>query len=82
MNQFCKENGKNLILFTSPIFSDICKDDNIALSLILKNKNLEYYDLTDFFKENNDIEYWKDKGHLSNLGAELFTEKIRLLITQ
>lgn len=42
----------------------------------LNKKNLNYYDWTNLFKENNNLDYWKDKTHLSNEGAELFTEKV------
>ncbi len=82
LSEFCKKNNKTLILFTSPKFDDNCKYDNIELSQILKNRNLDYYDFTNFFKKNNAIEYWKDKGHLSNKGAELFTEKVRILLNE
>jgi hypothetical protein len=77
---FCKNNNKTLIVFTAPVFNDYCKDDNIYLSEIMKNKGLQYYDLTDFFKTNNSLNYWKDEGHLSNLGAELFTDSIKIII--
>lgn len=78
LNEFCNENNKTFIIFTSPKFNDNCKNDNIELSQVLKNRNLDYYDLTNFFQENNALEYWKDKRHLSNKGAELFTEKVRI----
>ncbi|MFD2698498.1 hypothetical protein ACFSQ0_10880 [Mesonia sediminis] len=77
LSEFCKENNKTLIIFTSPVFDDGCSDDNIELNKILKKKNLDYYDFTNFFKENNNLEYWKDKTHLSNKGAEIFSEKIK-----
>lgn len=74
--EFCNENNKNLIFFTSPKFDDLCENDNIELRKILNKKNLNYYDWTNLFKENNNLDYWKDKTHLSNEGAELFTEKV------
>lgn len=79
LSEFCKENNKTLIIFTSPVFDDGYSDDNIELNKILKNKNLDYYDFTNFFRENNNLEYWKDKTHLSNKGAEIFSEKIKTL---
>jgi|TARA_B110000908_G_C10243411_1_gene447383 hypothetical protein len=82
LNEFCRKNNKTLIFFTSPKFEDNCKDDNFELSKVLKKRNLNYYDLTDFFKNDNNLEYWKDKGHLSNKGAEIFTEKIRTLLSE
>lgn len=81
LNVFCKNNNKTLIIFTSPKYDDNCKDDNIQLSQILKYRNLHYYDLTDFFKGNNTLDYWRDKAHLSDKGAQLFTERIRGLLT-
>ena len=80
LSEFCKQNNKTLIIFTSPVFNDDCIDDNIELNKILKNKNLDYYDFTDFFKKNNNLEYWNDKRHLSNKGAEIFSEKIKTIL--
>jgi len=77
---FCEENNKTFIIFTSPEFKDNCKEDNIEFSQIMKSKELSYFDLTDFFKNNNSLEYWKDKWHLSNKGAEIFTEKIKKIL--
>ncbi|TYB78354.1 DNA topoisomerase VI subunit B family protein [Bizionia myxarmorum] len=77
---FCKTRNKTLILFTSPRLIDGCKDDNLKLKQILKDKNLEYYDFTDFLKENKNLDNWKDRGHLSDKGAELFTEEIKKLL--
>lgn len=79
---FCKENNKTIIIFTAPKFKDNCKYDNLQFTQIMKNKEMTYYDLTDYFKDNNSIEYWKDETHLSDIGAEIFTEKIRLLLNE
>ena len=46
-------NNKKLIIFTSPILKDNCKDDNLYFSEIMKSKGLVYYDLTDYFKNDN-----------------------------
>ena len=43
----------------------------------MNEKNINYYDFTDFFNGNNDIKYWQDLVHLSNIGAELFTNEFR-----
>ena len=80
--EFCRENNKILIFFTSPKFVDNCKKDNLELKKILMNRNLDYYDFTDFFKNDYNLEYWKDKGHLSNKGAEIFTKKITPLLSE
>jgi len=79
---FCKNNNKKLIIYTSPLFNDKCKDDNIQFSQIMKNEKLSYFDLTDFFKNNNSLEFWKDKVHLSNKGAEIFTKKIKKILDE
>lgn len=80
ISQFCGENKKNLIVFTSPVYDDRCKDDNEKLKEILNSRGIIYYDFTDFFKNENSIKYWKDKTHLSNVGAALFTKKIKELV--
>lgn len=77
---FCKENNKKLIVFTSPRYYDNCKEDNLIFTKIMNKKNINYYDFTNFFNDNNDISYWKDLTHLSSLGAELFTKDFRKLI--
>lgn len=80
LDEFCKENNKTLILFTSPKYEDNCKDDNLQFSQIMKNMDLTYYDYTDFFKNDNNLDYWFDKGHISSMGAELFTEEIAIVL--
>ena len=73
---FCKANNKNLIAITSPIYEDNCPDDNAILTTILKENNIKYYDYTNFFKGNNEQRFWKDYGHLSDVGAEIFSEAL------
>ncbi len=80
LSVFCRDHNKTLILFTSPKYEDYCPDDNIQLSEEIKQMDLRYYDLTNYFNENNNLEFWKDKTHLSHKGAELFTKKISALI--
>lgn len=77
---FSKNNNKTLIIFTSPILKDDCKDDNLHFSKIMKSKGLVYYDLTDYFKNDNSLTYWKDETHLSNIGAELFTNSLKEIL--
>ncbi|WP_405415778.1 hypothetical protein [Maribacter sp. Asnod1-A12] len=74
---FCKENNKKLILFTAPIYQDNCKDDDYILSNLLSQKNIEYWNMTTFFNNNNSLDYWRDNSHLSNTGAEIFTDSIK-----
>ncbi|MEP5341499.1 MAG: hypothetical protein ABJL44_17345 [Algibacter sp.] len=79
---FCSENNKTIIIFTSPKFDDSCKNDNLEFNQILKNKGLTYYDLTDHFKDNNLNKYWKDKTHLSNIGSEILTKEVNILLNE
>ena len=45
----------------------------------MKEKNINFYDYTNFFENNNNIKYWKDLTHLSKEGAEIFTKEIKEL---
>lgn len=72
IQELVKEN-KNIIFVTSPTYSDVCKEDNQLLSQLMIDLNLPYYDFSDFFSEDNDINYWRDKTHLSEIGATIFT---------
>ena len=74
---FCKENQKTLILFTAPVYDDSCKADNEKLAQILKGTMFKYYDFTDFLKNNNSIDFWRDKTHLSETGAQLLTTELK-----
>lgn len=76
IKSFCDNNNKSLILFSSPVLNDNCKDDNLKFSEIMKSKGLTHYDFTDFFESNNSLKYWKDRTHLSNKGAEIFTREM------
>jgi len=73
---FCKENNKNLIAITSPLYTDECLDDNAIIAEILKENNIKYYDYTHFFENNNELKYWIDYAHLTDVGAEKFSEAL------
>lgn len=77
LQSFCSKNNKRLIVFTAPLYEDPCKTDNKVLSSFLEENKIRYYDFTDFFKDKNDLKYWKDNSHLSREGAELFTKEIK-----
>lgn len=77
LRDFCKRQNKRLILFTSPMFRDRCRDDNKALESDLDKMGFEYYDFTDLFGEDSNLDYWKDRIHLSGKGAKIFSEKLR-----
>jgi hypothetical protein len=74
---FCDNNSKRLVLFTSPMYKDLCKEDNRKMNRILLRKEFEYYDFTNYFENKSSLNNWKDKTHLSNLGAEEFTQVIK-----
>ncbi|UWX56110.1 hypothetical protein NYZ99_07360 [Maribacter litopenaei] len=75
---FCETNNKVLIFYTSPIYRDDCKEDDLALIRILKEKNITYWNLSDFFEKEKSLENWKDNTHLSSKGAEAFTREIQI----
>ncbi|QDO92622.1 hypothetical protein FNB79_01030 [Formosa sediminum] len=79
---FCDTNNKKLILFTSPKYEYPCIELTKQLKNQLENMGFEYYNLTDFFNENNNLDYWKDKTHLSHIGAEILSEHVKDLVMQ
>jgi hypothetical protein len=74
---FARQNNKRLVLFTSPLYIDDCKEDNIALASFTGQLGLTYYDYSDMFPQNSDLSYWKDEIHLGSKGAELFTAQLK-----
>lgn len=74
VKKFCLLNNKKLILITSPVYKDSCKDDNIVLNIFLKKEGFNYFDYTNLFQNNDDLQLWKDENHLSNIGAEKFSK--------
>ena len=82
VKQFCEENNKKLILFSAPVYEDVCANDNQQLEKLAKTQKIPYLDLTNAFSTNNSIEYWKDETHLSDKGAALFTAQIKKALEQ
>tara|TARA_Y100001958_G_scaffold150273_1_gene133829 strand:- start:545 stop:1480 length:936 start_codon:yes stop_codon:yes gene_type:complete len=80
IKSFSRKYNKKLIIFTSPRYSDNCNNDNMHFKRLMDKKKIIYYDFTSMFYSDNDIKYWKDLNHLSNIGADLFTEKLREII--
>jgi hypothetical protein len=39
----------------------------------MKKFNIKYYDFTDYFSNDDNIDYWKDENHLSKTGADKFS---------
>lgn len=76
LQEFCEENNKILVLFTSPKFTDSCNEDNLQLTKSLNDMGFDYYDFTNLFQDDYNLDYWKDNIHLSGKGAEIFSEKL------
>lgn len=70
---FAHKNNKELLIYTSPEYSDFCKKDNDLLNVFLLKNKVQYYDFSDFFKEDNNLDYWKDRVHLTDKGAQIFS---------
>lgn len=73
IKDFCSKNNKVLILFTSPVYKDKCKSDNIEMRKLMKEYKIKYYDYTDYFSNDDDLDNWKDEKHLSRKGADKFS---------
>lgn len=74
--KFCKDNNKQLIFVSSPVFKDDCNADNQLVSAFMKKNGYAYYDYTNFFAKDNKLLYWKDLAHLSDNGAKLFSAQL------
>jgi len=82
IKSFCEANGKTLILFTSPKYEYPCLELNAKFKTQIENQGFEYYDFTNFFQHDNKLEYWKDKTHLSYVGAQILSKEIKSLIEE
>lgn len=72
--EYCSLNNKSLFIVTTPVRNDHCKMDNERLSELMNSLSIQYWDLTDFFKQNKDPNLWKDNTHLSSSGADEFSK--------
>lgn len=79
---FCKRNNKHLIIFASPRYFDKCEEDNKIVNEVMKELNVEYYDLTNAFKNVRDLDLWKDETHLSNKGAKRLSKMLFNMINK
>ena len=82
IKKISEKQNKTIVIFSSPIFIDYCKKDNLIFEKVMKGMNFQYYDFTDIFKDNENISYWMDRTHLSKIGAKKFTEIIYKEIDQ
>ncbi|MBP1839451.1 hypothetical protein [Formosa algae] len=80
IKMFCEANGKKLILFTSPKYEYPCTELNARFKAQIEDQGFVYYDLTNFFNDNNKLDYWKDKTHLSHVGAQILSKAVKELV--
>lgn len=71
-----KNPEKTFIFLTSPIHNDFCDGDNKKLSLLMEELDLNYMDFSNLYKETNTNTYWKDRTHMSDKGAQAFSEHL------
>ncbi|MDC6405692.1 MULTISPECIES: hypothetical protein [Maribacter] len=77
LKNFCDQNHKRLVMYTSPVFRDDCKDDDLIISALLEEMGINYWNYTDFFEGDSSLQNWKDNTHLSEVGAVKFTREIK-----
>ena len=82
LKDISKKQNKSIVFFTSPLFIDYCKEDNLMFEKVMEEMNFQYYDFTDIFQKESNLLYWYDKAHLSNVGAKEFTEIIHQAINE
>lgn len=74
--EVANRNDSKLVFFTSPSLNKV--DGKVRQRTVdfFAAKNVKYMDDLDFFKDF-DIDYWKDRSHMSKIGAEIYSEKLR-----
>lgn len=82
LKEISKKQNKTIIFYTSPMFTDYCKEDNLMFEKIMEEMNFKYYDFTDIFQKESNLSYWYDRSHLSDFGAKEFTKIIQLEINE
>ncbi|UII79903.1 hypothetical protein [Flagellimonas sp. CMM7] len=71
-----KNNHSKLIFFTSPSLNKVDNSIRERTSEFFKSKDALYLDNLDFFKDFN-IDYWKDRTHMSKSGAQIYSLSLR-----
>jgi hypothetical protein len=71
-----EESGKTYVFITSPMYDDPCTNYQLKLTELMREKELKYWDFTNYFKNESDITLWKDKTHMTKKGAERFTKML------
>lgn len=76
-----KRNNSRLMFFTSPSLNKV--DDKVRKRTadFFAAKNIKYLDDLDFFTDFN-IDLWKDRSHMSKVGAKLYSKKLLLSLNE
>lgn len=70
-----KERGIKLYVFISPTLSTETRNCKRTVARILKKHRMELYDYSGFL-DITDFRYFRDRGHLNDSGARMFTDAI------
>lgn len=73
ISSFCKANNKVLVAFTAPEFIDFCSVDNLKIENLMSTEEIQFVDFTNSLTSYENLEFWKDFGHLSHKGSMIFT---------
>jgi len=73
VSSFCEANNKVLITFSAPEYKDFCSIDNAEIQNLMVSEGIQFHDFTNSLSSNQNIEYWRDFGHLSHEGATVFS---------
>lgn len=76
IQSFCTLNRKKLVVITSPMYILDCKKEHDAMVDFLLKEGIVYYDFTDYFQNNNSDYFWRDRTHLLEPAAKVFTEHL------
>jgi hypothetical protein len=76
IRDFCASNSKQLIMLTTPRYKNTSYAVHKRLAEVMNELNITYRDYSTFFNNNNSVENWKDRGHLSKTGASLFSKRL------
>lgn len=74
---FCNNNNKQLILVTSPLYFEQCKNEKEQMEQFISKNKLTYWDYSEFFGKESKPAYWIDALHLSAEGATLFSSHLK-----
>lgn len=76
IQEFCRKNNKKLFIVTSPKYQDPCQSTIARLVKFMEGQDTKYYNYINYFEGQDSNDYWKDKTHLSTVGADKFTQAL------